>query len=66
MCPKDADWMANSVDPDQNDAEHGLLRPVCLKTKDHYSKKNAPQSLQIVIKLRKSFFFHFSCNERQI
>ena len=44
MCPKDADRMANSVDPDQSVASEAeeqyglglycLPRPVCLKTLD--------------------------------
>ena len=44
MCPKDADRMANSVDPDQSAASEAeeqyglglycLPRPVCLKTLD--------------------------------
>ena len=38
--PKDADGMANSVDPDQTAQSdlglHCLPRPVCPKTKDHF------------------------------
>ena len=29
--------MANNVDPEQSDLGPDLPRPVCLKTKDHYS-----------------------------
>ena len=39
MHPKDADRMTNSVDPDQEQSVlglHFLLRPVCLKTQEHY------------------------------
>ena len=36
MQPTDADWMANSVDPDQT------APSVCLKTQDHYSTKDLP------------------------
>ena len=39
ICPKDADGMANSVDPDQEQFDlglHCLLTPVCLKTYDLY------------------------------
>ena len=49
MSPKEADGMANSVDPDQTaplkDPDqtaplslHCLPRPICLKTSDHYGK----------------------------
>ena len=42
MSQKEADVMANSVDPDQTAQEqsdlglHCLPRPVCPETKDHY------------------------------
>ena len=42
MHPKDAEGVANSVDPDQTAPKeqslglHCLPRPVCLKTSDHY------------------------------
>ena len=42
MHPKDADRMANSVDPDQNALSdldlHCLSRPVYPNTEDYYSK----------------------------
>ena len=37
MSPKDADKMANSVDPEQSDLGlHCLPRAICPKTWDHY------------------------------
>ena len=43
MHPKDADRMANSVDPDQTKQSdlglHCLPRPDCPKTWEHYSKQ---------------------------
>ena len=41
MHSKDADGIANSVDPDQTAPQsdlglHRLPRPICLKTSDHY------------------------------
>ena len=42
MCPKNADRMANYVDPDQTASEqpdldlYCLPRPVCPKSRDHY------------------------------
>ena len=41
MCPNDADGMANSVAPDQEQSDlglHCLPRHVCPKTQDHYGK----------------------------
>ena len=40
MCQKNADRMANSVDPDQG--LHSLPRPVCPKSWDHYTKLLEP------------------------
>ena len=56
MCAKDADAMANSVDPDQTASElcdqtasevpdlglHCLPRSICPKTYDHYGKSQKP------------------------
>ena len=36
MSQKDADRMANFVDPDQTAPLHCLPRPICPKTQDHY------------------------------
>ena len=39
MHPKDAEGIANSVDPDQEQSDLGLLclpRPVCPKTEENY------------------------------
>ena len=44
MCPKNAGWVANSVDPDQNAASdqdlHCLLRPVCPSNQGYYGSSN--------------------------
>ena len=40
MHPKDAEGIANSVDPEQPDLGlHSLPRTVCPKTKEHYGNK---------------------------
>ena len=36
MCPKDADKIANSVDPDQTLGLHCLPRPICPETEHRY------------------------------
>ena len=40
MSPKDADGIANSVDPDQTAPVHCLPRQIYPKTKDHYGTLN--------------------------
>ena len=52
MCPKDAEGIANSVDPDQTAPEeqsdlglHYLPRSTCPKTYDHYGIVNLYFSL---------------------
>ena len=42
FCAKDADKMAHSVGPDQEQSYmglHCLPRPICLKTLDHYGNE---------------------------
>ena len=43
--PKEADRIANSVDPDQTAPLHCLPRRLCLKIQDHYDKKNIGRKL---------------------
>ena len=56
MHPKDAEGIANSVDPDQTAplgadlGLHCLPRPVCPKTLDHYGKQRTTKAL---IRLRR-------------
>ena len=53
MHPKDAEGIANSVDPDQSDLGlHCLSRPVCPKTYENYGSFNWCQLLHIIILLQ--------------
>ena len=55
MSPKDADGMANSVDPDQTAPEqsdldlHSLPRPISPKTKDHYGMAFTYRSFTVIV-----------------
>ena len=64
MCPKDADRMANSVDPDQTPTLIGVYtfpRPVRLNT--HYGRMNFQRSFYIQNKIDNFvYFFHLFLN----
>ena len=58
LCPKDTDWMGNSVDPDQAQSDvgvHCLPRPVCLKNL---------RSLLCILKMSWAMRKHILCHMR--